>query len=156
MATGTLMDLGIYCIYPALDWFGLPDSVYSYCTKISTGVDGSGGAILRYSDKTVELTWSKLGETRLGSEIIGTEGTLVMPSISKLTNMKFVAKDCTEEILSFDDEKPKQMSFEGCDFYRYITDETTKQELEYNNRLALEVSKIMLEIRKQSGIEFDL
>jgi predicted dehydrogenase len=156
MAAGTLMDLGIYCIYPCIDWFGLPESVYSYCVKISTGVDGSGGAVLRYPDKTVELTWSKLGESRLGSEIIGTEGTLVIPSISKLCNMKFIAKDGTEEILSTDDEKPKLMSFEGADFYRYITDEAAKEELQYNNRLALEVSKIMLEIRKQSGIEFDL
>ena len=156
MAAGTLMDLGIYCIYPCIDWFGLPDSVYSYCIKISTGVDGSGGAVLRYADKTVELTWSKLGETRLGSEIVGSDGTLVMPSISKLTNMKFVAKDGTEEILSYDDEKPKLMSFEGADFYRYVTDEACREELEYNNRLALNVSKIMFEIRKQSGIEFDL
>lgn len=156
MAAGTLMDLGIYCIYPCIDWFGLPESVYSYCVKISTGVDGSGGAVLRYPDKTVELTWSKLGESRLGSEIIGTEGTLVIPSISKLCNMKFIAKDGTEEILSTDDEKPKLMSFEGCDFYRYITDEAAKEELQYNNNLALEVSKIMLEIRKQSGIEFCL
>ena len=156
MATGTLMDLGIYCIYPCLDWFGTPDSVYSYCVKISTGVDGSGGAVLHYHDKTVELTWSKLGETRLGSEIVGSDGTLVIPSISKLTNMKFVSKDGTEEILSHDDEKPKLMSFEGADFYRYITDNTAKNELEYNNRLALEVCKTMFEIRKQSGIEFNL
>ncbi len=156
MAAGTLMDLGIYCLYPALDWFGTPEDVYSYCIKISTGVDGSGGAVLRYPDKTVELTWSKLGETRLGSEIVGSEGTLIMPSISKLTNMKFIAKDGTEEILSYDNDKPYQISFEGADFYRYITDDASREELEYNNRLALKVSKTMFEIRKQSKIEFNL
>ncbi len=156
MAAGTLMDLGIYCIYPALSWFGMPDDIYSYCVKISTGVDGSGGAVLRYSDKTVELTWSKTGETRLGSEIIGDQGTLVIPSISKLTNMRLVLKDGTEEILSHDPDKPFLMSFEGADFYRYITDEASRDELERNNRLALQVSKIMFDIRKQSGIVFDL
>ena len=84
MATGALMDLGVYCVYPALGWFGLPSDIYAYCTKLSTGIDGSGGAIFRYADKTVELTWSKTGESRIGSEIIGDEGTLVFPSISKL------------------------------------------------------------------------
>ncbi len=156
MAAGTLMDLGIYCIYPALCWFGEPCEVYSYCTKLSTGVDGAGGAILKYADKTVELTWSKTGESRLGSEIIGDEGTLIMPSISKLTNMKFISKDGKEEILSFDDEKPKLMSFEAADFHRYITDESSKEELERINQLALRVSKMMFNIRQQCGIEFDV
>ncbi len=156
MAAGALMDLGIYCIYPALSWFGAPDSVYSYCTKLSTGIDGSGGAVLTYPDKTVELTWSKTGETRLGSEIIGDEGTLVIPSISKLTNMKLILKDGTEEVLSADPDKPFLMSFEAADFYRYVTDKSSLDELESNNRLALEVSKIMLDIRHQSGIVFEL
>ena len=156
MAAGALMDLGIYCIYPALDWFGEPQSVYAYCQKLQNGIDGAGGAVLRYTDKTVELTWAKTGETRLGSEIIGDEGTLILPSISKLTNMKLVLKDGTETVLSADPAKPFLMSFEGADFYRYITDPTAADELKKANELALSVSKIMLEIRRQAGIEFDL
>ncbi len=156
MAAGALMDLGIYCIYPALGWFGEPSDVYSYCTMLSTGVDGTGGAVLRYPDKTVELTWAKTGETRLGSEIIGDEGTLVMPSISKLTNMKLILKDGTQENLSGDYDKPKQMSYEAAKFYRYMTDGSTKAELDRMNELALTVSRIMFKIRQQSGIEFDL
>lgn len=156
MAAGALMDLGIYCVYPALGWFGEPQSVYAYCQKLPNGIDGSGGAVLRYTDKTVELTWAKTGETRLGSEIIGDEGTLVLPSISKLTNMKLILKDGTETVLSDDPDKPFLMSFEGADFYRYITDMSCRAELEHNNRLTLAVSKIMLEIRRQANIEFDL
>lgn len=156
MAAGALMDLGIYCVYPALDWFGEPESVYAYCTKLSTGIDGAGGAVLRYDDKTVELTWSKTGETRLGSEIIGDEGTLVLPSISKLTNMKLILKDGTETVLSADPDKPFLMSFEGSDFYRYITDPTADDELQKANGLALSVSKVLFEIRRQANIEFDL
>ena len=156
MATGALMDLGIYCVYPAISWFGMPQDIYSYCTKVSTGIDGAGGAVLRYPDKTVELTWAKTGETRVGSEIIGDNGTLVMPSVSKLTNMKFISKDGSEEILSGDYEKPCQMSFEAADFYRYITDKSAKAELDRLNELALNVSRVMLKIREQSGIEFDL
>ena len=157
MAAGALMDLGVYCVYPALGWFGMPNDIYSYCVKMSTGVDGSGGAVLRYSDMTVELCWSKTGESRIGSEIIGEKATLVIPSISKLTDMKLIYKDGTETVLSDQPDKFHLMRYEANDFYRYITNfEGFRDELESANRLALEVSRVMLKIREQSGIRFDI
>lgn len=157
MAAGALMDLGIYCVYPALGWFGDPDSVYSYCTKLSTDIDGEGGAVLRYPDKTVELCWSKTGESRIGSEIIGDNATLVIPSISKLVNMTLIFKDGRKETVSSEQDKPCLMSYEAADFYNYITEpEKYSAELDSANRLALAVSKVMLEMRRQAGIRFDI
>lgn len=157
MAAGALMDLGIYCIYPALGWFGKPDSIYSYCRKLSTGIDGEGGAILRFDELTAELCWSKTGESRIGSEIIGDNGTLVIPSVSKLTNIKLIRKDGTEEQITNESEKPELMSYEATDFYKYITQrDRYGDDLNSANRLALAVSKAMYEIRRQSGIVFDI
>ena len=155
MCTGALMDLGIYCIYPALGWFGDVNIVYSFCRKLSTGADGEGGAVLHFSDLTAELTWSKTGETRIGSEIIGENGTIVLPSISKMTNIKLILKDGTVETLTDEPDKPTLMSYEANDFYRYITDyQNNKADLDSANELALKVSQLMFKIRKQSGIEF--
>ena len=155
MCTGALMDLGIYCIYPALGWFGDVNIVYSFCRKLSTGADGEGGAVLHFSDLTAELTWSKTGETRIGSEIIGENGTIVLPSISKMTNIKLILKDGTVETLTDEPDKPTLMSYEANDFYRYITDyQNYKADLDSANELALKVSQLMFKIRKQSGIEF--
>jgi predicted dehydrogenase len=44
MATGCLEDLGIYCVYPALDLFGQPDDIKASASFMATGADGSGGA----------------------------------------------------------------------------------------------------------------
>lgn len=157
MAAGALMDLGIYCVYPALGWFGEPESIYAYCRKLSTGVDGEGGAILLFNNLTAELSWSKTGESRLGSEIIGDNGTLVIPSISKLTNIKLILKDGTEKQITAELDKPQLMSYEAEKFYKYITEaETYASDLDSANRLALKVSKAMLEIRRQSGINFNI
>lgn len=156
MATGTLMDLGVYCIYPAVCWFGEPESVYSYCRFIDTGSDSEGGAILHYKDMTVELSWSKTGETRLGSEIIGEGGTLVLPSISTLRNARLITKNGEIEPLFHNPEKPELMSYEAADFYRYITDLDSRSELEALNKTALAVSRLMQTIREQCGIKFDI
>ncbi len=156
MATGALMDLGIYCIYPAVCWFGEPKDVYSYCRFLNTGADGEGGAILHYNDLNVELTWSKTGETRLGSEIVGENGTIVMPSISTLRNAQFIAKDGTVEPLFHNPEKPELMSYETTNFYRYITDINCRDELEKMNKFAVSVSHLMQTIRKQCNINFDI
>ena len=156
MATGALMDLGIYCIYPAICWFGEPKDVYSYCRFLDTGADGEGGAILHYDDLNVELTWSKTGETRLGSEIVGENGTIVMPSISTLRNAQFIAKDGTVEPLFHNPEKPELMSYETTNFYRYITDINCRNELEKMNKFAVSVSRLMQTIREQCNIKFDI
>lgn len=154
MATGALMDLGIYCIYPAVGWFGRPDGIYSYCNKLETDIDGDGGAILRYKDMTVELCWSKTAQSGIGSEILGDCGTLVIPSISKLTDVELIETNGNRTKITENAEKPLLMSYEAADFYRYITDKSTMPELKVVNELALTVNEIMLDIRRRSDINF--
>lgn len=155
MATGALMDLGIYCVYPCIDFFGMPNSINAHCTKLGTGIDGAGGATLSYDGFFAELIYSKTGQSMLGSEIVGENGTIVIPSISKLTNMKLIYTDGTEEALTKDTTKAELMSYEANDFYNYITQpDNYKDELLSSNRLALDVSKVMYKIRSLAGIKF--
>ena len=88
MKTGCLRDLGIYCFYPAIDFFGEPEKIISSAGFLSTGADGYGTAILDYADKQVTLTYSKIGQDYLGSQIIGDKGTMTFGSISKLTDVE--------------------------------------------------------------------
>lgn len=152
MATGAFMDLGIYCVYPACDWFGVPKSVEAWCTKLFTGADGEGGALLRYENFNAVLTYSKTGQSRLGSEIIGDGGTLILPSISKLTDICFIDNGGKKEMLTADTDKPGLMCFEARDFCRYINGKELERYKE-DSRLALQVSRVMKEIREKSGIE---
>lgn len=153
LATGCLMDLGIYCVYPAIDLFGLPEKTTACAHFMESGADGSGNAALLYSDKLINFTYSKLGQDRLGSQIFGDEGTITIESISKLTNMKLIAKNGdTQEIIG-DVEKEKLMGYEAVGFEHFIAHPDDPYYAVTSKR-ALQVSTLMKEIRTLSGIEF--
>lgn len=153
-ATGCLMDLGIYCVYPALDLFGEPKKITSTAGFLSTGADGYGTTVFDYEDKQVTLTFSKVGQSRFGSQIFGDNGTISTPSISKLVNVSCFDNDGNETALTTDTEKHVLMSYEAQSFYNYITNPETRQELEIINDLTLAVSKAMKIIREKTGIKF--
>ncbi len=155
-ATGCLMDLGIYCVYPALDLFGLPKKITTSAGILKTGADGYGTAIFDYKDKQITLTYSKLGQSHFGSQIMGDNGTLRTPSISKLINMSYFNNDGIETAITGDTQKHVLMSYEAQSFYNYISNPMTKQEYNKTNDLTQQVSKVMQEIRQKSGIKFNV
>ncbi len=153
LATGCLMDLGIYCVYPALDLFGMPQKITACAHFMESGADGSGNAALLYPDKLVNFTYSKLGQDRLGSQIFGDEGTVTIESISKLINMKLIDKKGNVQEIIGDVPKEKIMGYEAVAFEKFISNPDDEY---YNvtSERALQVSRIMKEIRNICGIEF--
>lgn len=155
MAAGALMDLGVYCVYPCIDLFGEPEEVFAWCSKLSTGIDGEGGATFRYNDLTANLTYSKTGQSALGSEIIGDNGTLVIPSISKLCDAYVIYADGTKKTVTDTLEKPELMSYEALDLHRYISEpERYKEQYGRDCRISLTVCRIMERIREQIDLRF--
>ena len=154
LATGCLMDLGIYCVYPALDLFGMPEKITACAHFMGSGADGSGNSAFLYGDKLVNLTYSKLGQDRLGSQIFGDEGTITIESISKLINMKLIDnKGSVTEIIG-DVAKEKIMGYEAQTFEKFIADPSDPYYEAVKER-ALQVSRVMKEIREISGISFN-
>ncbi len=154
LATGCLMDLGIYCVYPALDLFGIPEKIPACAHFMESGADGSGTAGLLYPDKLITFTYSKLGQDRLGSQIFGDEGTVKIESISKLINMHLTAKNGdTQEIIG-DVAKEKLMGYEALGFERFIA-EPSDEYYQVTRQRALQVSQIMKQIRDICGIRFE-
>lgn len=155
LETGALMDLGVYCVYPALALFGKPESFSLQPHMMESRADGAGVATLRYPDKLVTLTYSKLGQAGANSDFQGTEGTLSVESISRLAGFSLWRKDGTKEALYGDDEKYKLMGWEAKDFFRYITEpDASAAEYARCSELALQVSELMEAMRKQAGIHF--
>lgn len=153
--TGSLMDLGIYCVYPALDLFGLPEEVSAQAGFLSTGADGWGSAALRYPDKLVTLTWSKVGQSRAASQILGDEGSVAIGSVSCLTNITRYDKNGAAYLVWGDETKAALMGFEGEAFYQFIKDpDGSRAAYEEASKLALHVSRVMAEIREKAGIRF--
>ncbi len=154
LATGCLMDLGIYCVYPALDIFGMPEKITACASFMESGADGSGNAALLYPDKLVNLTYSKLGQDRLGSQIFGDKGTITIESISKLINMNIIDNDGNKTEIIGDVPKEKLMGYEAKAFEKFIAN-PDDEHYALTSKRALQVSKIMKEIREISGIKFE-
>lgn len=153
LATGCLMDLGIYCVYPALDLFGLPEKITACAHFMESGADGSGTAGLLYPDKLITFTYSKLGQDRLGSQIFGDEGTIKIESISKLINMGITAKNGDIQEIIGDVPKEKLMGYEALGFERFIADPSDEY-YQVTRQRTLQVSQIMKKIRDICGIRF--
>lgn len=153
LATGCLMDLGIYCVYPAIDIFGIPEKITACASFMESGADGSGNSALLYSDKLVNLTYSKLGQDRLGSQIFGDKGTVTIESISKLTNMNIIDNNGNKTGIIGDVPKEKLMGYEAKAFEDFIANPDDGYYAVISER-ALQTSRIMKEIRNLSDIKF--
>ena len=159
LATGCLMDLGIYCVYPAIDLFGRPERIEAAAAFLSGGADGAGGCVLSYPDKTVSLSYSKTAQGRIGSEILGDQGTLAIGSISRLTGIRRFGPDGTETLLAGERTKAELMSGEAAAFRRYIEalrtgEAAVRADCAQAGTLALAVCETMEEIRRKAGIRF--
>jgi predicted dehydrogenase len=154
-ATGCLMDIGVYCIYPAIDLFGIPQKIVTTACFLTTGADGYGNSIFLYKDKQINLSYSKIGQSRLGSEIIGDKGTIIIESISRLANIKIVFNDGSEESITGDIPKHVLMSGEANSFYNYVTNIIKyEKEYQYACDLSVKVCEVMEIMREQSNIKF--
>ena len=96
LATGALMDIGIYCAESMCALFGSPDHVASVATLVGeagsalTGgaIDGAGSALCTFDGDdqdgslVVELAWSKVTQDLLPCQFEGERGTLTVDSVS--------------------------------------------------------------------------
>lgn len=155
MEAGALMDLGVYCVYPALHLFGKPEGYEAVASMLETGADSGGILTLKYPNKLVTITYSKLGQAMAGTEFQGNEGTLYVDSISRLAEMRFWDKTGEVEDIIGSEEKYKLMGYEAIDFYHFITKpEETKAFYEECTTLSLKVCELMEGLRKTMGIRF--
>lgn len=152
--TGTLMDLGVYCVYPAVDFFGLPETLSTQASFLENGSDSSVSSIYKYYDHIVTLIASKTCQSDLPSEIIGDNGKITIGHISKYDDVSITVDGVTENLVG-SMTKEEFMSYEAKDFYRYITDrENTAEEYSEMCRLSLTVCAIMEAMRMQADIKF--
>lgn len=153
MGTGGLMDMGIYCVYPVVYLFGMPQTVSASVVFLDTGADTSGSILFHYPNMTACLSYSKTTRAGFGSEIRGEKGTLLIPTISNFNNMSLLPLEGKANPICGKDDKFLQMSYEAKSFALFITDMTShKKEYDMLTSLALQVSKVMEEIRKVGGI----
>ncbi len=119
LCAGTLMDLGVYCVYAAVDMFGMPKNIKACASFFENGADKSGSAIFEYDGFTAVLTYSKAGQSVSDSEIVGDSGVLKIGSVSQYGDISLV-KGGAETILSEMPARDEIMGDEAIKFADYI------------------------------------
>ncbi len=79
LAGGALLDVGIYTIFYALQFFGYPDKITAHAKIGETGVDENCSIHLEYKDgKVAQLFCTIIAETPMTVDIAGTKAHLTV------------------------------------------------------------------------------
>lgn len=150
---GTLMDLGVYCVYATVDLLGMPENITATASFLSNGADGAGSAIFSYKNFPAVLSYGKTGQSAVGSEIVGEKGALKMGSISQYTQVSLV-KNGEEKVITASPDKAELMSGEAAKFAEYITNPQSREDYNAASKLCGEVHRCMDMIKCSAGIVY--
>ncbi|EHL79003.1 Gfo/Idh/MocA family protein [Bacillus smithii] len=151
-SNGSLMDLGVYCLYPMVVLFGKPLNVKANSVKLETGVDGEGSVILDYGEMDAVVQYSKISNSYIPAEIQGEEGSIIIDAVHTPQKVEIRYRDGRiEDITETQDHHP--MYYEAKEFIELI--QNGKQQSEINSlQHSLTTIEIIEKARKQTGIVF--
>ncbi len=147
LAAGTLMDLGIYCVYAAVDLLGVPKDIKATATYLYNGADGSGGAIFEYETFPAVLSYSKIGQSVTPCEIIGDKGSVVIERVGLYMGAYLIVNG-EKRALYIEEKKDVLMSYEASAFADFIQGKMLEQ-YEESSRLCMGVHMCMDRIKSE-------
>lgn len=157
-AGGALVDLGIYLVYSAVAWFGVPTKAHYFAKKISTGVDGSGTIILQYPTFNVTLLTGKIIQSYLPSEIYTNSTTIKLDAVNAITDITVWHRQTNTETTHAVAAPALLLYDEAIAFASVINQPTDKQALAryaHWSELSLQVTTLIEQLRKDAGIIYD-
>ena len=174
LAGGSLMDIGVYCVEPAIALFGKPDVVHaiSVTTQVPgcapddpcSTIDLAGEAILGYGDKVVSLSYGKMCDDVLPSQVAGERATLVWDQTSCPVNPRIHEHEDKGLIFRMEETSSRpipvevpdnDMVCEIDDFVRAVSgDKDALAARDRYERVTLASLSVMDEIRRQAGVVF--
>lgn len=152
LSNGAMMDLGVYCIYPAVVLFGEPDRIQASGVLLSSGADGEGSILLNYSGMEAVVMYSKISNSTLPAEIQGEEATMTIDRISSPNKVEIHYRDGTTEDVSVP-QHDDVMQYEIAEFARLIRTGKIESDVNSHDR-SLQTMRIMDEARRQIGLVY--
>ena len=174
MSGGGLMDIGVYCVSAMTALWGAPRRVAAMGTTFDVSTIGAdprwpivelgGEALCDYGDFVVNLSWGKVGDNHVPSQIMGTEATLVIDSISTPQHVEVVRPAQSDggygsgageaTLLGFPMDG-SLMTAEVTDFCTACSGSSEGKALaERYERISLDALSVMDQIREQIGTRF--
>ena len=155
LGAGTLTDLGVYCVYAATDMFGMPNTVKATASYFENGADKSGAAVFGYDGLTAVLSYSKAGQSAVGSEIVGDKGTVKIGSVSQYADISLV-KNVKETKLWGCPSRDEIMGDEAIKFADYIENKNTENDYREVSALTHTVHTCMDLIKQSADIKYPI
>ncbi|MFD0694338.1 Gfo/Idh/MocA family protein [Paenibacillus sp. GCM10027628] len=151
-SNGSLMDLGIYCIYPLAVLFGKPERIQASAILLESGVDGEGSLLLGYKEMDAVIMHSKITSSYAPTEIQGENGTMVIDKINEPEHVEIRYRNGVVENLTRDQSR-KNMVYEAAEFIRLIKNGELESSTN-SHATSLVAAEIMTEARRQVGLVF--
>ena len=151
-SNGSLMDLGVYCIYPMVVLFGEPRELKASSLLLESGVDGEGSIIFEYDGMDAIIMHSKISNSYSPSEIIGEEATILIDNISVPENVEIRYRDGRAVKIS-EPQEENSMYYEVEEFIELIKNGHTESLVNSYEHSRI-TTKIIETARKQTGIVY--
>ncbi|MEQ6390041.1 Gfo/Idh/MocA family oxidoreductase [Bacillaceae bacterium S4-13-58] len=151
-SNGSLMDLGVYCVFPMVALFGEPKHIKANGVMLGSGVDAEGSILFGYEEMEAITMHSKITNSYAPSEIQGEEGSIIIDDISNLNSVEIRYRDGTSESLNRTQDK-ESMFYETEAFVQLVQQGMTESNINSFERSWVTAS-LMEEARKQIGLIF--
>jgi len=149
-STGSLMDIGVYCVYPVISLFGKPKEIKACGTILESGVDGQGTVCLKYDDVEAVIIHSKITDSAIPSEIQGEKGSIVIDKVSVPQKVTIHYRNGDVEDIS-QPQKKEDMYYEAKEFLNLIKKGKVQSDVNSHD-LSLSVMEVLDEARSQMGV----
>lgn len=170
MSAGALMDIGVYCVAPAIALFGEPEHV---CTIGVTAevpgcaeddpcrvIDLSGVIALGYPDKAVSLTFGKISDDKIPCQVQSEDATLVWDQVSCPENLRVYDHEDKGMLFRLEtgegrhiDVAPPEHDM-ACEIQAFVDGVRGERDLSRFRDITLGSLRVMDEARRQMGVVF--
>lgn len=122
LGNSALADIGVYCLQPALDLFGIPAASSGASVWLDNGFEAGGSLQLAYGSAAVDVVYSKIATGVAPSAIYGEEATIVFDDPAETSQVRIITRGgATRTLLQLDTVPAAQtMSHEILDFARQV------------------------------------
>lgn len=151
-SNGSLMDIGVYCVYGAVYLFGRPNRIQASALMLESGVDGSGCIHFKYEGMDAVILHSKITDSVLDSEIQGEEGSICIDNISSPQRVTIRYRDGSAEDITRE-QINHTMYYEAREFIDLIRSNRLESGTN-SHQTSLTVMEILDSARRQVGLIF--
>ena len=152
LASGSLLDIGIYPIFLSYLLLGMPDAIHAQGNFHSNGTELQTSILFKYENALSVLYSGLVGESKMEAEISGSKGAIfVQPRWHEANGLRVKVN---EEIKDFD------LTKEGNGFVYEIQEvhkclkNNQMQSLLWSHQDSLNIAKLLFEVRTQIGAKF--